>query len=478
MSARSSSMKILALLIIVIVVAAVGAYVYLNRPSGPSGTTTTTTGTQLILRVITRHDSSITNVAHDKFMASDIAKRFGITDIIFVNVPADLWRDSINGYQARGQPIDVAWGGGPTLFDELIASGQAAPITSAETLQVVSQISDSIGGAPMKRYSSDGKIVWVAAAISSFGFIINNPILQQYSLPEPHTWEDLANVQMAKTLPRPAVSYASPSLSTSHTRIYEIILQKFGWDQGWSILARLAANGRSYPGSVEALTAVQSGETPIGIAIDFYGYSSELQFPQTKYVLPFNESIVNGDPIALVKTTAHPDAAQSFIEWVLSPDGQKVWLAPSISRLPVDPAVFRTPEGMARKDLYNDFNKTLKNIGIPFDDSLALKYEYAMRIYFDAVFGDLHDELVSTWSKLASAYNAGKLKQADFDRLASELGKPLSWQSGSSTTTFTQDYAASINESLKNSATASQFAQLWRNAARDRYQAIVNQIPP
>jgi ABC-type Fe3+ transport system substrate-binding protein len=470
-------MKILAVLIVVIVLAAIGAYVYLNRPAGSAGVTTTTTGQQLILRVITRHDSSITNIAHDKFMASDIAKRFGITDVIFINVPADLWRDSINGYQARGQPIDVAWGGGPTLFDELIASGQAEPITSAETLQVVSQISDSIGGAPMKRLSSDGKIMWVAAAISSFGFIINEPILQQYGLAEPQTWEDLAGVQMAKTLPRPAVSYASPSLSTSHTRIYEIVLQKFGWDEGWSILARLAANGRAYPGSVEALTAVQSGETPVGIAIDFYGYSSELQFPQTKYVLPFNESIVNGDPIALVKTSAYPEAAQAFIEWVLSPDGQQVWLAPTISRLPVDPAVFNTAEGMAREDLYTDFNKTIKNIGIPFDDNLALKYEYAMRIYFDAVFGDLHDELVSTWTKMVNAHNAGKLGQAEFDKLAFELGKPLSWRSGSSTMTFSQDYAISINESLKDSATASQFAQLWRNAARDRYQAIANQIP-
>lgn len=329
----------------------------------------------------------------------------------------------------------------------------------------------------MKRLSSDGKILWVAAAISSFGFIINNPILQQYNIPQPGTWEDLASVQMAKTLPRPALSYASPSLSTSHTRIYEIVLQKFGWDQGWSILARIAANGRAYPGSVEALTAVQSGETPIGIAIDFYGYSSELQFPQTKYVLPFNESIVNGDPIALVKTTANSDAAQAFIQWVLSTDGQKVWLDPSISRLPVRPDVFKAPEGLARKDLYTDFNRTINNIGISFNDDLALKYEYAMRIYFDAVFGDMHDDLVTTWSGLVSAYNAGKLKQADFDKLAFQLGKPLSWQSGSSTMTFTQDYAVSINESLKDSATASQYTQLWRNAARQWYQAIRDQIP-
>jgi ABC-type Fe3+ transport system substrate-binding protein len=470
-------MKILAVLIVVIVVAAVGAYVYLNQPSRPTVATTTTGGKGLVLRVITRDDTSITNLLFDKFMASDIAKKTGVTDVLFLEVPADLWRDTINGYQARGQPIDLAMGGGPTLFDELISSGLVAPISRPETLQTVAQISDTIGGAPLKRFSSDGKILWVAKAVSSFGFIINNQILQKYGLPTPRTWEDLAGVQMAKTLPRPAVSWASPSLSTSHTRIYEIVLQKFGWDQGWSILARLAANGRAYPGSVEALMAVQSGETPIGIAIDYYGYSSEVQFPQTKYVLPFNESICNGDPIALLKTTANSDAAQAFIQWLISTDGQKAWLDPAISRLPVRPDVFKTPEGSARKDLYGDYNKTINNIGIPFSDDLALKYEYAMRIYFDAVFGDLHDELVSAWSRVASAYNAGKLSEADFNRLSVELGKPLSWKSGSSTMSFTQDYAISINESLKNAGTASQFAQLWRNAARDRYQSILSQVP-
>jgi ABC-type Fe3+ transport system substrate-binding protein len=477
MSSRSFSTKILAVLIIVVVVAAVGAYVYLNRPPGPS-VSTTSTEKGLVLRVITRDDTSITNLAHDKFMASDIAKKLGITDVLFLEVPADLWRDTISGYKARGQPIDLAMGGGPTLFDELIASGLVSPITRPETLQAVGNVPNTIGGAPLKRFSSDGKIMWVAKAISSFGFIINNQILQQYGLPTPRTWEDLASIQMAKTLPRPAVSYASPSLSTSHTRIYEIILQKFGWDQGWSILARLAANGRAYPGSVEALTAVQSGETPIGIAIDFYGYSSELQFPQTKYVLPFNESIVNGDPVAFLSTSSNSNAAQAFIEWLVSADGQKIWMDPVISRLPVTTDVFKTPEGQARKDLYAAYNRTISNIGIPFSDDLALKYEYAMRIYFDAVFGDLHDDLVSAWSKLASAYNTGKISQANFNRLALELGKPLSWTSGSSTLTFTQEYAVSINESLKNAATASQFTQVWRNAARDRYQSILSQLPP
>lgn len=474
MRPASGITRLTAVLMIVVVIAVVAGSIYFLqtpsvRPPPPP--------TKKVLRVITRHDTAITGFAYDKFLASDIAKKYGIGEVLFVNVAAPLWRDTIRSYQQRGEPFDVAWGGGPTLFDEIVSSGLIAPLSRPDTLKVVNQIRDEIGGAPLKRLGSDKRILWIAAAISSFGFIINYDVAEKYKLPEPKLWEDLAGVELAKILPRPTVSYASPKLSTSHTRIYEIILQKFGWDRGWSVLARIAANGRAYPGSVEALTAVQSGEVAVGVAIDFYGYQSEIQFPRTKYILPFNQSIVNGDPIALLAATKDPDMAQAFIEWVLSVEGQKIWLHRDINRLPIREDLFKTVEGQARKDLYRNFNVTLNNIGILFDDDLALKYEFALREYFDAAFVDSHYDLVSAWQKLAEAYTRGKISKAKFEELAFELGKPLSWREGGKTVTFTQDYAASINDKIKEPATASEFAKIWRASATDRYRYIMGLIP-
>ncbi len=469
-------------MVVVLVIAVVIGSAYVLQPprvTPPAVTSATTTSLvgKKTLRVITRHDTTITGLAYDKFLASDTAKKYNIAEALFVNVAAPLWRDTIRSYQQRGEPFDVAWGGGPTLFDEIVSSGLVAPLTRTETLRTVAQIRNAIGGAPLKRTDSSGRILWVAAAISSFGFIINYDIAERYKLPEPKVWEDLAGVDFAKVLPRPAVSYASPKLSTSHTRIYEIILQKFGWDTGWSILARIAANGRSYPGSVEALTAVQNGEVAVGVAIDFYGYQSEIQFPRTRYVLPFNQSIVNGDPIALLSTTKESDMAQAFIEWVLSVEGQKIWLHRDINRLPIREDLFRTPDGQARKDLYRNFNMTLNNIGIPFDDALVLRYEFALREYFDAAFVDSHYDLVVAWQKLSDAYLKGRISKARFDELAFELGKPLSWKEDGKTVTFTQEYAFSINDRIKTPATASEFAKVWRIVASERYRSILSQIP-
>jgi ABC-type Fe3+ transport system substrate-binding protein len=468
---RAIATKTLAVVVIaVVVVAGIAAYLFIPQGTGPS------TSQDITLRVATRHDTTITDYALQLFLQSSIAKQYRITNIIFVSVQPSLWVDTIRGAQAKGTPFDVAWGGGPTLFDDSYADGLLAPINKTETLQTISQIADSIGGAPLKRLHN-GQIYWVAAAISSFGFIVNKDVLNSYQLPMPQLWEDLAGVDFAKKLPTSTVGFATTASSTSHTRIYEIILEKFGWDTGWSVLARLAANGKPYGGSVEALTGVQSGEVPVGIAIDFYGYSSELQFPNTKYVLPFNESIINGDPIALLASSAHPDAAQAFIQWVLSVDGQKVWLNRDISRLPVVPSVFNTPEGQARADLYADYNATINNIGIPFDDAKVLSYEYSMKVYFDAVFSDVHDSLVQAWMKLVNDYLAGKITQAQFQNYAYQLGSPLTWTSGGQTYTFTLAYAQSINDALKSTATASQYAQLWRNAARDHYQNIIQSLP-
>lgn len=468
---RGISVKLLSMVIVVLVIAGGAAYYFLAiPPSGPGPSQ------GVILRVATRHDTTITDVAHALFLSSDIAKKYNIKDVLFINVQPSLWTDTIKGAKAQGSPFDIAWGGGPTLFDDSYSNGLLAPINSTDALQVISQIQDSLGGAPLKRLH-DGQIYWVAAAISSFGFIINNDVLKSYQLPTPRLWEDLASVDFARKLPTPTVAFATTASSTSHTRIYEIILEKFGWEDGWSVLARLAANGKPYGGSVEALTGVQSGEVPVGIAIDFYGYSSELQFPNTKYVLPFNESIINGDPIALLSTTSHPVEAQAFIQWALSVDGQKVWLDRNINRMPVLPAVFNTPEGQQRQDLYADYNATISNIGIPFDDAKVLSYEYAMKTYFDAVFSDLHDQLVAAWMKIVNDYTSGKISQDQFLSYSRQLGSPLSWTSGGTQYTFSLSYAQSINDSLKDTAVASQYTQIWRNAARERYQNIINSLP-
>ena len=217
------------------------------------------------LVIITRHDSSIQNLFEQAYLASDYAKRYNITSVRFLETPVGYWSATI-----KHGGVDVAWGGGPTLFNQMLQLGLLQPITGTEALAVVNTLPRVLGTAVMRIDDSQGNPLWVAAAISSFGFTTNNVFLRRYNLSEPLRWADLASPNFNRDFP--TIAIAKPSLSTSHTRIYSIMLQAFGWDTGWSMLDRIAANGRIYDGSVESQTAVETGEVGVSVSIDYYGY--------------------------------------------------------------------------------------------------------------------------------------------------------------------------------------------------------------
>ncbi|MFQ6089227.1 MAG: ABC transporter substrate-binding protein, partial [Candidatus Methanofastidiosia archaeon] len=318
----------------------------------------------ITLTVLTRHDTALQEVYEKAFLESELARNAGITNIQFMQPASGLWPTAIE----RGG-IDVAWGGGPTLFDQLIELDLLYDIKDAGVMEEVNAIPDDIGGAPMKRYK-DGKLMWVAAAISSFGFTVNHKVLQEYNLRMPVVWDDLASPEFYREPSVTAIGNAPDT--TSNTRIYEIIIQKYGWEEGWVMLTQIAANSAIYYSSVDVLSAVERGDVAVAITIDFYGYSAMLDYPDTEYVIPQGQSIINADPIAIVTNTEKLEAANAFVKFVLSSEGQSFWLDKKINRMPVREDAFKTEFGKTRQDLKKLYEITVSNQGIEFSDELAL----------------------------------------------------------------------------------------------------------
>jgi len=465
-----------ALIIVAVVIGAIGVYFMLPRPSPEKA--------PVKLRIITRHPSDITMKAKQMFLQSNIAKEYNIVDVEFLDVGPTLWIDVIKSSGEKpGKEIDVAWGGGPTLFDTLLEAGLLSPLNSSLVLEAMNDIPDEISGASMKRIV-DNNIMWVAAAISSFGFTINKNFLQEYNLTEPDEWKDLAGVVYGLMLPQYGVGVADPTTSTSNTRMYEIILQAYGWEEGWKIITLMAANSRIFTESGAVRDAVIRGDIGVGITIDFYGYTAQVEKPDTcKYVLPNDGSIVNGDPIALLKTSKHPEEAQAFIAWVLSIEGQKVWLDPDINRLPANPKVFLTEEGKQRQDLYASYNATLESAVIPFSDEEALSYETAMQIFWHTVLGEesMHYKLSTAWKELTKAFVEGRISETEFNNLVDKLTNPLMLEFTDpitgNTVVFTKEYAQSINQKIKSDPEFyTNIVDAWRNAAEKRYNFVINQL--
>jgi ABC-type Fe3+ transport system substrate-binding protein len=433
----------------------------------------------ITLSIITRHDTTIWTLFEPAFLASSYAEENGIVDLKWTSPDPGLWKEVI-----EATSVDIAWGGGPTLFDTLIENNLLATFADGSyAMQMVDMINDTISGNSMKRFDNQRRVLWAAAAISSFGFTINEDFLADKRLPTPSKWEDLANETYGKLLPLQSIAMGNAPGTTSNTRIYEIIIQAFGWNEGWRILTRMAGNSGIYGGSVETQSAVESNAVGISMSIDFYGYTSQLKYPNLQYVLPEGQSIINGDPVALVDKSEHKEAALAFIGWLLSPDGQSMWLDERINRMPVRSDAFQTEKGMQRSDLYARFNMTIRNIGIPFSDEEAISYEQSLMYYFEAVLKNEHESLAGiqgVWTELVQAKEDQRITQQQFSDLILELGTPVSWTDPSDQTTyqFTEAYAISINDRIyTDDAFRSLMQGIWGEAARAQYQSILDKIP-
>ncbi len=440
----------------------------------------------ITLVVITRHESTILQKTTEEFLKSEVAKKLGITNIQFVQAGPDQWLTYIKMGIQRGHPIDVAWGGGPTLFNIVDEAGYLQPLNPQENpayyavLYEMTKIPKSVAGQPTYKVGPDGYVHWVGAALSSFGFTVNHDVLKKYNLPMPETWSDLAKPVYGKYLPKtPLVGIADPTMSTSNTRMYEIILQAYGWDQGWKILTLMAANSKIYGGSGLVRDAVIRGDIAVGITIDFYGYTAMHQNPACEYIIPKGATIINADPIAIIKGTKHPVAAAAFVAWVLSEyGGQQIWLDPDINRLPINPLVFNTTAGHNRPDLYQAFEKAINSKGINFNDTLALETERAMQFYFKATLVNAHDDLQSTWAAILNAYYSGKINDKQLKELENMLTAPIQFKDPltGKNTTFTLQYAIKINKKLTDQRIYQALMQEWESAARHRYISTYNAL--
>ena len=106
-----------------------------------------------------------------------------------------------------------------------------------------------------------------------------------------------------------------------------------GWKQGIDLLRAIGANARYFTdGASKVALDVSSGDAAAGITIDFYArvQADVTRDPATGkermvYITPEGGSSVSGDPISILRGAPHRELAEHFLEYVLGPDGQKLW---------------------------------------------------------------------------------------------------------------------------------------------------------
>lgn len=293
------------------------------------------------------------SVDYRSFGAGDIVKYF------------DAGRDTL--FKSQGTyKIDLAWGGGDYLFDQQLKKAGYLDGVAIDPLvmNAVFPRPDLNGVALYDRASNPPQ--WFGTAFTSFGIAFNKDVGRYLRLPDPRTWTDLRHPGY-----RGWIVAADPTRSSSAKQAFMTIVEKAmadasaagrsedeGWARGMGTVRQIAANARLFTDSSSAVPGIiSSGDAAAGMSIDFYGRAQEEAVGSDRmgYVEPQGATIINPDPIALVKGAPNRELAIRFIEFVLSADGQRLWNtragAPggpqqtSIRRLPIRP------------DVYNDMSK-------------------------------------------------------------------------------------------------------------------------
>lgn len=338
-----------------------------------------------------------------------------------------------------GIGIDVLFGGGAGDFQQLADAGYlvAGDVDQATGIVSIRQrhadwftdaiLPESFAG---ERYR-DAKDRWIGVVLASFGMIYNRDVYRELGdLPAPLEWNDLASPQLVGHL-----ALADPTKSGSVAKAFELMVQQQmleshrrrvamgdfnaeahaieeGWLAGLRLIQRLSGNARYFTDSAGKIgLEVARGDAAAGMAIDTYGRTlrdfvrNEQGDSRIGFVTPKNGTSLSVDPVALLRGAPDPTLATAFIEFLLSPEGQKIWsLRPGLPQGPTSFALRRFP---VRRDLYSEEqNRLSTDSGTdPYAEVRGFIYHPewtqvlfpALRFVIRVICVDPHEELARAW---------------------------------------------------------------------------------
>lgn len=352
-----------------------------------------------------------------------------------------------------GINIDVFFGGGTDSYIQFTRDGLLEPYEVPA--DILDAVQPDIFGVPIV----DPEHRWYGVALAGFGIMYNKLLQRRFNLPEAKTWEDLTDPKL-----QGRIATADPRNSGSAHMVYEIILQAYGWEKGWQVLQEMGANVKAFTtGASDVPNEVQLGNVVYGPVIDFYAYAqiSKTGADKLGYITPDGLSVINADPIGILKGAPRLDLAQRFVDFCLTRRAQKLLMLPmghpegprtdNLARASVIPALY---DELGDASIVGENPFALKNT-IKYDaDKGGARWGVVNDLYGTLII-DAHRDLTGAWKSIA--------KSGSDEARATLVKMPI-----------TEDEAAelaagwgSADGALTRKATISE----WRKFARDKYRA-------
>ncbi|MDR2821123.1 MAG: ABC transporter substrate-binding protein [Desulfovibrio sp.] len=217
---------------------------------------------------------------------------------------------------------DVVWTSEVPDFYNMKNEGILAEYVSPLLSEILNPFDDSVKG------------FFAPARLGTLGIAINTRFIKT----PPTQWADLSNKEY-----RGAFGIANPSLSGTSYMSVALLVKQFGWEFIEKLRDNKAKIGK---GSGQVIDDTASGDLVASLAVDYItndkiskGATLSLVYPPEMLVVP--------SPVAIMKNSPNMSAAQKFVDFLLSREGQTVIASegtlPVRGDVPV-PDVFKLPK--------------------------------------------------------------------------------------------------------------------------------------
>lgn len=239
---------------------------------------------------------------------------------------------------------------------------------------------------------SDPEALYEAFDVAGYGVVANPGALAAAGLTRPRRWRDLAAPEYARRTAIPIASKVgfSPAL-------YDVILQSEGWDAGWRLLSEIAGEATLLDSGVAPTASVREGKAALALTIDFFAESAKANGAPVEMIYPARTAFLPAH-VAMTASSKHVAAAQTFIDFLLSKDGQQLMMERDSRRHPARPDAYQSaPEG-----LVDPFTLPASAI-LDYDFEIGRRRPPLIKLLFDLAIVEGHPESAELWRKIHAA---------------------------------------------------------------------------
>ncbi|ADM28603.1 ABC-type Fe3+ transport system periplasmic component [Ignisphaera aggregans DSM 17230] len=372
--------------------------------------------------------------------------KLNITNISFVySIDINEWvKAGLNG------TVDGFIGQNRYNITYLCNVGALKPIEDPEILKLAEQIQEVFKG-----YTKDGKLCWIAIYWAPYPWLVSAKYAEKYNIQIPETWADLMKPEYLALILKGAKLVAVYPISNRAQMVttVNVILSKYGWEMGWTIIATVMGGASKLDTSSSAArSTVFLGNallTVLTFEDAYVGYSMDSQ--NLRIVFPKNETGLWLTPIAIAANADSDgvDGMYRLIRWWLT-DAQDMMLLNRSGWLNMPVLGFNNTSPRMMYKRIAEQNAYLPSL----DMELALgEAGPVIQLYADLLVADKEvRELIGGYvQKVVKLYLDGKIDLDEYYSYLRKLGEPLEFidPSTKTTATFTLDKARELGLKLR-----------------------------